>query len=39
MAHMGKKRSILVGKSKRHTPLAVERKYRNIAHRKRKGVQ
>jgi len=34
MAHMGKKRSILVGKSNRHTPLAVERKYRNRAHRK-----
>jgi hypothetical protein len=36
MTHMGKKRSILVGKSNRHTPLAVERKYRNRAHRKKR---
>jgi len=39
MAHMGEKRSILVVKSNRHTPLAVERKYWNRAHRKRKCVQ
>jgi len=28
-----------MGKSNRNTPLAIERKYWNRAHRKRKGVQ